>query len=114
MADCIFCKIINKEIPATIVYEDDKILAFEDINPQAPHHVLVIPREHIPTTNDLTPENSSLIGDMAYRAAQIAKERSLDQEGYRLVMNCQENAGQSVFHIHMHMLGGRSLQWPPG
>jgi histidine triad (HIT) family protein len=112
--DCIFCKIANGEIPAQRVYEDDEIMAFEDLNPQAPVHVLIIPRRHIATLNDLTPEQSTLVGRVVLAAQQIAQERGIGHQGYRLVWNCLEGAGQSVFHIHLHLLGGRRMRWPPG
>ncbi len=112
--DCIFCKIINKEIPAKIIYEDDKTLAFEDSNPQAPTHVLIIPKAHIPTLNDLEPKHNELIGHMTQVAKKIATDCSINESGYRIVTNCNAGAGQAVFHIHMHLLGGRQLHWPPG
>ena len=111
---CLFCKIINKEIPATIVYEDDSIIAFEDLNPQAPIHVLVIPRKHISTSLDITNEDNELIGKMYQAASSIAKERNVADSGFRLVMNCNKDAGQTVFHIHLHLLAGRPMNWPPG
>ncbi len=107
--DCLFCKIINKDIPADIVYEDDKVLAFRDINPQAPIHTLIIPRKHINTINDATPDDQELIGHMVLTAAKIAKENDVDEPGYRLVMNCNAQGGQTVFHIHLHILAGRQL-----
>ena len=112
--DCIFCKIAKKEIPSKIVYEDDKIIGFEDINPQAPVHILIIPKEHIPMINDVEEKHSQLIGDMIIRAKKIAKEKGIAETGYRLVFNNGKNAGQEVFHIHLHLLGGRSFVWPPG
>jgi len=111
---CLFCRIIAKEIPAKIVHEDDQIVAFEDINPQAPTHVLVIPREHVPTLDAMSPAHASLIGAAVHRATEIARERKLEKDGYRVVANCGEAAGQTVFHIHFHLLGGRSFSWPPG
>lgn len=114
MADCIFCKIVAGEIPAKVVFEDDQVLAFEDLNPQAPTHVLVIPKQHIATLNDLTAENASVIGHMARVAAQIARDRGFAENGYRTVMNCNHDGGQTVYHVHMHVLGGRALSWPPG
>lgn len=110
----LFTKIIKREIPAKIVYENDKVLAFQDINPQAPHHVLIIPKTEIPTINDLTPENVGCIGDLFLAAKEIAREFKVAESGYRVVMNCNEDAGQSVFHIHLHFLAGRTLAWPPG
>ena len=114
MSDCLFCRIIDKRIPASIVYEDDRVLAFTDINPQAPLHALVIPKTHIPSLNDLTPEHDALVGRMFRRAAALASERGVSNLGYRTVFNTGPQAGQSVFHIHLHVLGGRSLSWPPG
>ena len=114
MEECIFCKIITGDIPAKKVYEDEKIIAFEDINPQAPTHTLIIPREHIPTLNDLSQENKELIGRMFLVASELAAKAGVSEEGYRLVMNCNRAAGQEVFHIHLHLLGGRIFTWPPG
>ena len=111
---CLICKIINREIPASIVYEDDQILAFNDINPQAPTHVLVVPKKHIATLNDLQDEDATLVGTLVQRGAAIAKERGIDAAGYRTVFNTNRDAGQSVLHIHLHVIGGRSLGWPPG
>ncbi len=112
--DCLFCKIAAGDIPATIVHQDDDVVAFEDINPQAPHHVIIIPRRHIATVNDVEPEHEALLGKMATTAKASAAERGFAADGYRLVLNCNRAAGQTVFHIHMHLLGGRSLAWPPG
>lgn len=114
MSDCLFCKIISREIKGSIVYEDDRVLAFNDINPQAPTHVLVVPKRHIATLNDLTPEDDQLVGELARRAAAIAKERGISAGGFRAVLNTNRDAGQTVFHIHLHLLGGRSMHWPPG
>ena len=114
MADCLFCKIVSGEIPATIVYRDDRLIAFKDINPQAPLHVLIIPRRHIPTLNDLGGKDDDLIGEMVRRAAAIAREHGHADRGYRTVFNCNADAGQTVFHIHLHVLGGRAMTWPPG
>jgi histidine triad (HIT) family protein len=111
---CLFCKIIAGEIPSKKVYEDDELYAFEDINPQAPLHALILPRQHIATVNDLTAKDDGLVGSMIRRAAALAKERGFDESGYRTVFNCNSHAGQSVFHIHLHVLGGRALSWPPG
>ena len=110
---CLFCRIIAGEIPASKVYEDERLVAFNDINPQAPTHVLVVPRRHIATLNDLQPGDDALVGEMTRRAAAIAQERGLGG-GYRTVFNCNADAGQTVFHIHLHLLGGRKLSWPPG
>lgn len=114
MPDCLFCRLAAGEIPATIVYEDAQLLAFKDITPQAPTHILVIPRRHIASLNDLGPEDDALVGEMTRRAAAIAKEQGLADRGYRVLFNCNADAGQTVFHIHMHLLGGRRLGWPPG
>jgi histidine triad (HIT) family protein len=111
---CLFCRIVAGEIPASKVYEDDRLLAFADINPQAPLHVLVVPKQHIATLNDLSGEHDALVGAMVRAAAKIAKEKGYDGAGYRTVFNCNAQAGQTVFHIHLHVLGGRSLSWPPG
>jgi histidine triad (HIT) family protein len=112
--DCLFCRIINGETPASIVYKDADLIVINDINPQAPLHVLIIPVEHIATTNDLEPAHDALVGRMLRRAAAIASERGYAEQGYRTVFNCNRGAGQSVFHIHMHLLAGRPLGWPPG
>jgi len=112
--NCLFCKIINNEIPAKIVYRDDKVLVFDDINPQAPQHKLIIPLKHIATINELLAEDNVLIGHMTQTAKKLAQELNIANEGYRIVMNCNAGAGQTVFHIHMHLLGGRTLHWPPG
>jgi histidine triad (HIT) family protein len=114
VSDCLFCKIVARQIPAKVVYEDDSLLAFEDINPQAPMHVLVIPKTHIPTINDLTPEDDRLAGEMIRRAAALVKDRGFSERGFRTVFNANREAGQTVFHIHLHVLAGRSLGWPPG
>lgn len=114
MPDCLFCKIIAREIPATIVYEDGRMVVIQDINPQAPFHVLVLPRQHIATLNDLTPADDALVGEMIRRAASLARERGFAERGYRTVLNCNREAGQSVFHIHLHLLAGRVFTWPPG
>ncbi len=111
--DCLFCKIARKEIPADIVYEDDDVLAFRDIRPQAPVHVLVIPKRHIATLADLTQEDKDVMGHVTLVASRLARDLGVS-EGYRVVINCGKDAGQTVFHIHMHLLGGRSLGWPPG
>jgi histidine triad (HIT) family protein len=111
---CLFCRIISGEIPSKTVYEDARLIAFQDINPQAPTHVLVVPREHIATLNDLDAAHDALVGEMVRRGAAIAAERGHAAGGYRTVFNCNADAGQTVFHIHLHVLGGRSLAWPPG
>ena len=110
----IFTKIINKEIPANIVYEDDDFLAFNDINPQAPVHILIIPKKEIKTVNDISSSDAIILGKLFLIAKKIAKQMSIDKDGYRLVMNCNEYGGQSVYHIHLHLIGGRKLSWPPG
>ena len=114
MSNCLFCKIIAREIPASIVYEDDRVLAFNDINPQGPTHVLVVPKRHIATLNDLGEGDDQIVGEVVRRAAAIAKERGIDAGGFRAVFNTNRDAGQTVFHIHLHLIGGRSLAWPPG
>jgi len=114
MADCLFCKIVRREIPATLVYEDERVAAFNDINPQAPTHVLVVPKRHIETLNELGTEDDRLIGELVRRAAAIAGERGLSAGGYRTVFNTNRDAGQTVLHIHLHLLGGRTMAWPPG
>lgn len=111
---CLFCKIVAGEIPAAKVFEDDQLIAFNDINPQAPSHVLIVPKRHVATLNDLSETDDALVGAMVRRAAVIAKERGFDGPGYRTVFNCNAHAGQTVFHIHLHVLGGRTLTWPPG
>jgi histidine triad (HIT) family protein len=111
---CLFCRIVSGEIPSAKVYEDDDLVAFKDITPQAPLHVLIVPRTHVATLNDLTPAHDALVGAMARRAAAIAKAHGFDASGYRTVINCNADAGQTVFHLHMHVLAGRGLAWPPG
>ena len=112
--DCLFCKIIAGDIPAEVVHETETTFAFRDISPQAPTHVLIIPREHISTINDIEPEHQQLVGSLYSAAREIAIAEGIADEGYRCVMNCNKGAGQTVFHIHMHLLGGRALGWPPG
>lgn len=114
MSECLFCKIAAGEIPAKIVFDDEKVVAFEDIKPQAPTHIIIIPRKHIPTVLDLDEEDRELVGHMHIIANQIAAEKSLTQNGFRLVTNCKKSAGQEIFHLHIHMLGGRDFGWPPG
>jgi histidine triad (HIT) family protein len=114
MPECLFCKIRDGQVPAKIVYRDDVCLGFEDIKPQAPTHVLFIPLQHIATVNDLTVEDRERVGHLYIAAAKLAKERGHSEAGYRLVMNTNRDAGQTVFHIHLHLLGGRPLEWPPG
>ena len=110
----IFSKIINKEIPAEIVYEDDELLAFNDINPQAPVHILIIPKKEIKTLNDVQIEDKDILGKMILLAKDLAKKYNIDESGYRTVFNCNDDGGQTVFHIHLHLIGGRSFSWPPG
>ena len=111
---CLFCRIIQGEIPAAKIFEDDRLIAFNDINPQAPMHVLVVPKVHVATTNDLTPAHDALVGALVRRGAAIAAARGFAAGGYRSVLNCNADAGQTVFHLHLHVLGGRKLAWPPG
>ena len=112
--DCLFCKIVDGDLPADIVYENDMLVAFRDINAKAPTHILLIPRRHIATMNDLQNGDESLAGELFLTAAKIAADEGLADDGYRVVMNCNEAAGQSVFHIHLHLMGGRPMGWPPG
>ncbi|MDR3491079.1 MAG: histidine triad nucleotide-binding protein [Gammaproteobacteria bacterium] len=112
--DCLFCKIIKGDIPAANIYRDELVVAFDDINPQAPHHKLIIPNKHISTINDLKIEDNELVGHMIQTAKKLAANLNLAEDGYRIVMNCNAHAGQTVFHIHCHLLGGREFKWPPG
>lgn len=114
MNDCLFCKMAKGEIKPDMVLETDDLIAFRDINPQATTHVLIVPRKHISTTNDLTAADSELVGKLVLTAKQIADQEGIAESGYRLVMNCNAGAGQTVFHIHLHLLGGRHMSWPPG
>lgn len=114
MSDCLFCKMVSGDIQPDVVYENDHVLAFRDLAPQAPTHVLVIPKKHISTLNDLTPEDVEVMGHMALAAKEVARIDGLSENGYRTVMNCNGHGGQTVFHIHMHVLGGRQMTWPPG
>jgi len=114
MDDCIFCKIVAGDIPADIIYQDEAVLAFRDLNPQAPTHALVIPRKHIATLNDLTADDAELVGRMHLAARSVAEQDGIAESGYRTVFNCNEGAGQTVFHVHLHVLGGRRMTWPPG
>lgn len=114
MTDCLFCKILNGDIPADVVYESDTALAFRDINPQAPKHVLIVPRKHVASMNDLAADDAQTVGALFLAAKQIAADEGIADSGYRVTMNCGEGAGQSVFHIHLHLLGGRPFDWPPG
>jgi histidine triad (HIT) family protein len=112
--DCLFCKIVEGNLSADIVYENDSLIAFRDINPKAPTHILLIPRRHVATMNDLQDGDETLAGELFLTAARIAADEGLAEDGYRVVMNCNEAAGQSVFHIHLHLMGGRTMTWPPG
>ena len=112
MNDCLFCKIIEKIIPADIVAENENVLAFKDINPQAPYHALVIPRQHVATVADL--ETDGMMDELTRAANILARQEGIVEDGYRLVVNCNENGGQAVYHLHMHILGGRAMKWPPG
>ena len=114
MADCLFCRIVAGTIPATLVHQDEHLVAFRDINPQAPMHVLIVPRRHVASLNELTESDDQIVGEMVRRAAAIARSSGFADRGYRTVFNCNAEAGQTVFHIHLHVLGGRPLTWPPG
>jgi len=114
MSDCIFCKIVAGEIKADVVYENEHVLAFRDINPVMPQHLLIIPKQHIATVNDLTPQHSETVGQMYLASAALAKELGFAEKGYRTVINCNRDGGQLVFHLHLHLLGGRAMGWPPG
>ena len=111
---CIFCEIVQGKLSATVVHETDKVMAFKDIRPQAPVHILIIPKEHIPTLNDINQNHKDLMGEIFLIAKHLAKELGMAEKGYRTVFNCNRDAGQDVFHIHLHLLGGRQLYWPPG
>ncbi len=114
LADCIFCKIISGEISGDIIYQDDKVIAIKDIDPKAPVHILIIPRDHIPSLNDIDEYNSGLIGHIFMVAATLARDKGIAEKGYRVVNNCGAEGGQTVGHIHFHLLGGRNMTWPPG
>ena len=114
MSDCLFCKIIDREIPGDIVYENEHVLAFNDINPVAPVHILIIPKEHISTLNDLEENHTQTMGELFLAVKAIASKEGLSDSGYRTVFNCNEDAQQTVFHIHLHLIGGRKMTWPPG
>ena len=114
MSECIFCKIANKEIPSNIVYEDDKVIAFNDLDPKAPVHVLIIPKEHYSSAMEINDENSQIVGNIFAAASKIAVKLGIDKNGFRIVNNCGNDGGQTVGHIHFHLLGGRNLGWPPG
>jgi len=111
---CLFCRIAAHELPSETVYEDDRVMAFRDLNPQAPVHVLIVPKRHVATVNDLREEHAEDLTALWLAAARIARDQGVADSGYRLVVNCQEGAGQSVFHLHVHLLGGRGMTWPPG
>ena len=112
--DCLFRRIVARQLPSDVVYEDDAVLAFNDINPQAPTHVLIVPKRHIETLNELTTDDDQIVGELVRRSAAIAKERGISEGGFRTVFNTNRDAGQTVFHIHLHLVGGRSMHWPPG
>ncbi|MDQ7075659.1 MAG: histidine triad nucleotide-binding protein [Gammaproteobacteria bacterium] len=114
MSDCLFCNIVDGKIPAEIVYENKQVVAFRDLNPQAPLHVLLIPKKHIATLNDLESEDSAVMGALILAAKKVAEAEGVAESGYRTVINCGEQGGQSVYHIHLHLLAGRQMQWPPG
>ncbi|UCE76141.1 MAG: histidine triad nucleotide-binding protein [Gammaproteobacteria bacterium] len=114
MTDCLFCKMVSGEIAPDKVFEDDDVLAFRDISPQAPTHVLVVPKRHVATLNELDGESAGLVGKMVLAAAEVARREGFAEQGYRTIMNCNADGGQTVFHIHLHLLGGRVMGWPPG
>lgn len=114
MSNCLFCKMVAGEIQPAVVYENDRILAFRDINPQAPVHVLVIPKQHVETLDDLPDDDSLLALELLQAASRVARQEGLSERGYRSVINCKSDAGQAVYHLHLHVLGGRRLNWPPG
>ena len=114
MSNCIFCKIIAGELPGKIVYEDDKCLAFDDVSPKAPVHTLVVPREHIPTMNDLADKHKELLGHLCMVVAKVAGIKKIKDPGFRVVINCNQAGGQMVYHLHIHVMGGRQMSWPPG
>jgi histidine triad (HIT) family protein len=111
---CIFCRIIQRDLPAKFVYEDESVVAFEDLHPQAPVHVLVVPRKHLASLNEMAEQDESLVGRLFAVAARLARQKAVDETGYRAVINTGSGAGQSVFHLHLHLLGGRAFRWPPG
>jgi histidine triad (HIT) family protein len=114
MEDCLFCKIVNKKIPSELIFEDERIVAFNDINPQAPIHILIIPKEHFASLNDVPEEKADILGHILARARQIAQNIGIQESGYRIVLNTERDSGQEVYHIHFHLLGGRRMTWPPG
>lgn len=113
-SDCLFCKIANKEIKSEIVYEDDEVVAFKDINPKAPVHLLFIPKRHVSSMNEITEDDANILGKILMRIKDVAREQGIDEGGYRTIINCNKDAGQEVFHVHVHLLGGRKFAWPPG
>lgn len=114
MDDCVFCKIVNKEVPSSLVFEDKKMIAFDDINPQAPIHILLIPKEHFTSLNEIPEEKKDALSHLLLKARQIAREKEIAENGYRIVLNTAKDSGQEVLHIHFHLLGGRQMHWPPG
>ncbi len=114
MSDCLFCKIAGGEIESDILYQDDEVIAFNDIDPKAPHHILIIPRKHISTLNDTTESDKALLGHLTIVATKLAKQLGIANDGYRVLFNCNKAGGQAVYHIHLHLLGGRTMTWPPG
>ena len=114
MNNCLFCKIIAGEIPSDKVYENEHVFAFRDIDPKAPTHILIVPKEHIATTNDLDESHKSIVGEIVLTAKQLAEDEGIAESGYRTVFNCNKDGGQAVYHIHLHLLGGRQMNWPPG
>ncbi|MDZ7374663.1 MAG: histidine triad nucleotide-binding protein [candidate division KSB1 bacterium] len=112
--ECVFCNILRGQLPAEFVYENERVVAFRDINPQAPVHVLIVPRKHIASTNEVRPEDQQLLGEMILVAQKVAQAEGIAQSGYRLVINCNEDSGQEIYHLHLHLLGGRRMTWPPG
>lgn len=114
MSDCLFCKIVAGEIKPAVVYENDYVLAFRDIHPQAPTHVLIVPKRHIATLDDLSPDDLAISGELLLAASRVAAQEGLSEDGYRTVINCRAHGGQEVYHLHLHVLGGRRMDWPPG
>ena len=112
--DCVFCKIASGEIETPLIYQNEHIVAFNDLDPKAPHHILIIPRKHIATLNDITDEDAPLISQMILTAKNLAKESGISESGYRVLINCNKEGGQAVYHVHLHLLGGRTMTWPPG
>lgn len=114
MSDCLFCKMVNGDIKPDIAYETDSVLAFRDLNPQAPTHILIIPKQHISTLNELEDNHAQVVGELYLAAKEIAKQQGIAEAGYRTLINCNEDGGQTVFHLHLHLMGGRVMKWPPG